>query len=170
MALNPTFEFTCASCGQIHQGSPSFSFEAPIYFSPEEKSKGNATLDSDFCVIGDEDYFIRTILEIPIQGHDEPFTWGVWVSLKKENFEAYKRGFSGGDQDGSYFGWFSNKLPFYANTVELKTKVHLKTGNERPHLELDSSNHELCRDFYDGISWDKAVRIATIVMHDVKPY
>src|SRR6266478_1691053 len=111
--LNQKFEFTCASCGQVHKGSPSFSFMAPVYFSEEEMKKGNATLDSDFCVIGNSDFFIRTILEIPIQGHDEPFTWGVWVSLKKENFEVYKSGFLSGQQDGEYFGWLSSRLPYY---------------------------------------------------------
>jgi hypothetical protein len=160
--VSQSFEFTCASCGEVHRGSPSFSYKAPVYYSGALTAKDEVSLGTDLCVIADQDYFIRTILEIPIHEHSAPFTWGVWVSLKKENFEAYRDG----NREGSYFGWLSSKLPYYADTVQLKTMAKLRPGGFRPCLQLDNSDHELCRDYRDGISWEKAVKIATIAMHE----
>jgi hypothetical protein len=171
-----TFQFKCSTCGKTHEGSPSFSFEAPYCYltlTDEDKSK-LAKLNEDFCTIENKDYFIRTVLEIPILGQTEPFTWGVWSSLSEKNFHEYVNLFKKNDITGSYFSWLSNQLPFYPDTLAIETTAHLQPNGLRPKLTVHSSNHPLSQDFQNGISWEKAVKIAEITMHrsetpEVKP-
>ena len=56
------FAFTCTSCGKMHEGSPSFAFDAPLQYTSltEEQQKSMAKLSSDLCTITDDegtDYF-----------------------------------------------------------------------------------------------------------------
>src|SRR5262249_24619929 len=41
-----------------------------------------------------------------------------------------------------YFGWLSTRLPFYPDTLLLKTHVHLRTKKLRPYIE---SNRRIIR-------------------------
>ena len=87
------FSFKCTSCGEIHEGSPSFAFKAPDpWVEQSDEIRENGKLGEDFCYYEDADglhYFARVIIEIPIHGIEEGFMWGVWVSLSKESYTHY---------------------------------------------------------------------------------
>ncbi len=87
-----TFEFRCADCGELHEGSPSFGYKKPPHYFliPEEEPDDRIHLNSDLCVIDDEEFYIRTILNIPVHDVEAPFTWGVWVSQRQEGFLCYQ--------------------------------------------------------------------------------
>lgn len=161
--MKKIFRYTCASCEQMHEGAPSFSFNAPAEYDSTSSDKSQ-TLLSDFCCLPDS-YYIRTILEIPIIGSDQPFLWGVWVSQSEENFKYYQEHFDDNLLGRETFGWFSNKIPYYKDTLNLKTKVLYQDNKDRPKLHLQESDHELSKDFHDGISMDKAIKIMGIAMH-----
>jgi len=164
------FAFTCSCCGKRHEGSPSFGYKAPMHFdqlSDEDKS-AIGKLSDDLCKIEHPegtDYFARTILEIPIHGIKEPFLWGVWVSLSQESFEKYTSTWGKHDETDSYFGWFSNRLPFYPDTINLKTNVRPRNGGARPILELQPTEHPLAIHYLHGISVHEAQQIAELAMH-----
>ncbi len=160
--MNKVFRFTCTSCGEAHEGAPSFAYDAPVYYGRDDP---DAELNSDFCVIKDQHFFVRTVLEIPIHDYPEPFTWGVWVSLSRESFGHYMTIFEDEDRSAEYFGWFSNCLPYYPDTLNLKAAVHTRPAGLRPWLELEATDHPLAIDYRDGIAWDRAVEIARIAMH-----
>lgn len=127
-----------------------------------------ATLTDDLCEIASHegtDYFARVALELPIQGVEEPFLWGVWVSLSRESFERYTSTWGEHDESDSYFGWFSNRLPYYPDTINLKTNVRPRNGGLRPYLELAPSAHPLAIHYSEGLSIQEAQRIAEKVMH-----
>ncbi len=160
----------CSECGQIHSGSPSFSFQAPApYLEQSEKVKNDGQLGSDLCRYSDDDglhNFIRVVLEIPINGVEEPFLWGVWVSLSEKNFNRYVETSDAPDESDRYFGWLCNYLPFYKNTYALKTTAHPRANGQRPYIELEKSDHELSVDFYKGISIEKAKKIWALCLHN----
>ncbi|HCH0555852.1 TPA: DUF2199 domain-containing protein [Pseudomonas aeruginosa] len=164
------FEFTCSCCGKRHEGSPSFGYKAPMYYdvlSGQDK-QSLATLTDDLCEIASHegtDYFARVALELPIQGVEEPFLWGVWVSLSRESFERYTSTWGEHDESDSYFGWFSNRLPYYPDTINLKTNVRPRNGGLRPYLELAPSAHPLAIHYSEGLSIQEAQRIAEKVIH-----
>lgn len=164
------FSFKCSSCDQIHEGAPSFAYNEPASYSDltEDDKKNNAKIDSDLCCIKvDENRFnfIRVCLEIPIHNHTEPFIWGVWVSLSDENFARYIETWDSPVESDCYFGWFNNRLPYYPNTLSLKTNVHPRLNGIRPSISLELTDHPLSIDYHEGISIARAQEIAELVMH-----
>lgn len=163
--MPPIFTFKCSSCGETHEGAPSFSFTSPIQYTElTDAEKADAHLGADLCYIGEE-RFIRVCLEVPIVGIEQPFIWGVWVSLSQPNFERYRDTYDQPVESDEYFGWFCNRLPFYPNTLNLKTLVHPRTGGIRPWLEVEETNHPLSIDFCEGITIARAQEIAEYAMH-----
>ncbi len=116
-------------------------------------------LDTDFCTINNEVFFIRTVLRIPIIDSKQPFEWGIWVSLSEKNLKRYKKVY-GTDkelEEEPYFGWFSNDIKLYPECLGIKTRVHLQGGGLRPLLELDHENpHPLCQEQHNGITLKRA--------------
>lgn len=173
-----TFQYKCHECGKIHEGSPSFSFKYPIYYFdvPEDEREKRISISDDLCQIepslDDADgaiiYCIRVILEIPIKGSNEPFTWGVWVTQSKDSFEQYVATFSEDQSAQQSFGWLAVNMPFYnesainAPLVNLECEVHLGSLGQRPKVVLWENTHSLAVDQRDGISWEKASRIANL--------
>jgi hypothetical protein len=165
------FAFTCACCGQRHEGSPSFGYPAPAHYSEltaAEKAE-RATLTDDTCQIryddGHVDYFARVVLEIPIHGVADPFLWGVWVSLSEQSYTRYTSSWGNHDESDAYFGWLSNRLPHYTNTINLRTHCHPRNGGMRPRLELEPTGHLLSVHAREGLSIAQAQAIAQIAMH-----
>jgi len=150
--------FTCACCGKQIDGLSDLAYSAPIYYDslPEEDRCRRATLDSDFCVIDGENRFIRAVCPIPVAGTEAYFAWGVWVSLSEANFHRYAASFREGHQSklGSMFGWFSNRLPVYPDTLNLPTTVAPQDGNQRPLVWIgeDRADHPLYIQQRNGIS------------------
>ncbi len=161
------FTFKCIECGKEHKGDPSFSYAAPAYYSAlsEEDQNSLGQLNSDLCTISPDDYFIRVILEIPIIDYPIPFTWGVWVSQSKTNFEWYVDNFNADNSGYQSFGWFCNTLPYYPDTINLQTVAHFQVPGQRPRIELKEVDHELYQDFANGISRSKAYQIAQRALH-----
>ena len=164
------FAFTCSCCGELHEGSPSFGYKTPMPFDllSEHDKRSIAQINDDLCKIDHPegtDYFARVVLELPIHGAEEPFLWGVWVSLSKESFDKYTSSWGEHDESDSYFGWFSNRLPYYPDTINLKTNVRPRNGNARPYLELQPSDHPLAVHYHHGLSAQEAQKIAEEAMH-----
>ncbi len=149
------FSFVCHCCGQRHEGLPDLAFDAPYYYEQlsDEQKRTIAKKSDDFCSINDEDFFIRGILFTPIIGMDLDFGWGVWVSLSRTNFQRYIELFNAEDPsgEGPYFGWFSNRMPWYPETLSLKTNVHLQPYPHRPRIELEPTDHPLSIHQREGI-------------------
>src|SRR5688572_8731452 len=82
--------FFCNTCGEFHAELPmEFGADAPaLYYSiPHDERERRCDLTSDLCVIDGEHFFIRGCLEVPAIDGPQPFVWGVWTSLSKENFK-----------------------------------------------------------------------------------
>lgn len=174
-AMAAIFAFTCTCCGKLHEGSPSFSFDAPWQYASlsEAQKESMAKLSSDFCTIthGEgTDYFIRTVLEIPIHGVTEPFAWGVWVSLSEKSFRRYVETYDDPVAGDGFFGWVCNKLPVYAHERALAADVIIQTGGRRPKLYLhhgSESDDQVVLDQLNGISIARAQELAERAQHGV---
>ena len=114
------FAYKCSCCGEVHEGSPSIAYSMPDHYAglSEEQRESMAELSSDFCTITHDegtDYFIRAVMEIPIHGVDEPFLWGIWVSLSEKSFERYCETYDSPVAGDGFFGWVCNEIPGYPN-------------------------------------------------------
>src|SRR5579864_2680399 len=129
-------EFRC-SCGAILSELPlAWHFGAPAQWPsipPEERE-----LTSDQCMIDAKYFFVRGLIEIPVVDGDHPFAWGVWVSLSETNFDRAGALWENPNRinEPPYFGWLSNSLPGYPDTMNLKAAVHSRRLGIRPYIEL----------------------------------
>jgi hypothetical protein len=83
------YAWTCKCCGKQFSTLPtSYGFDAPLlwYVLPEAERESRARLNTDFCAVDDQHFFVRGCIEVPIIGRDEKFVWGVWVSQSRESF------------------------------------------------------------------------------------
>src|SRR3546814_4726479 len=77
-----TFRFRCNSCGETHEGIPTFGADMPSiaqWISAADRPS-RVDLGTDDCVVDGERFLVRGCLEIPVQGEADPFVWGVWRS------------------------------------------------------------------------------------------
>lgn len=164
--MQRTFSFHCATCGKSHEGSPSLAFSSPYYWQDgmQESPAGDSKLNDDFCMIERRDYFIRCILEIGIHDVEEPFLWGVWITQSEKNFHDYAATFPNSPERQT-FGYFANRLPGYPDTLNLHCQVHWRSGRDRPWVGIAPSDHDLYRDWHEGISWERAVELAVPILH-----
>ena len=175
-----SFEFKCEQCKEIHRGSPSFSYASPFIpqLSDEEYAR-RVELSDDLCrvlpvsvvVNASPEYWIRVILEIPILGAKEPFTWGVWVTQSEDSFNRYRDTFDDDQSDDGSFGWLPNNLPVYSDQPlqgeidSFPCDVYWGPIGRRPKLVLHDVDHPLYRDQNEGVSWDRAIELAQITIH-----
>lgn len=164
-----TFEFLCSGCDEIHRGMPAFDASAPLsyYAIPQEEREARCELDSDACIIDGKHYFVFGCLEIPVHGQTDPFSWGVWVSLSEQSFQQWDAHYDCEQRShiGPFFGWLNAALEPYPDTVNLKTRVHLRDGFIRPFIELEPTAHALAIEQREGISVERVAELFSMVVH-----
>jgi len=160
--------FKCSKCGEWHEGFPDMGYSMPFYaneISEAERAK-RVFLTSDLCVIDDKDFFVRCMLRLPIKGTDTDFGWGVWSTLSEANFVRYQKHY---DDDMSgwepMFGYLSNRLPEYPDTLSLKLSVQPQAKGLRPNLALEPTAHPLAVDQREGMTLERAIKIAEPFLH-----
>jgi hypothetical protein len=134
---------------------------APYWDVPANKREEDVFLTSDSCVIADRFFFIRGCLDVPIIGTGEQFSWGVWVSLKEENFFIWQENYSAARRShiGPFFGWLCTQVPGYPETLHLKATAYLRDNSKRPYIELEKTEHPLAVEQRDGITVDRVQEI-----------
>jgi hypothetical protein len=162
--------FVCSTCGRWHAGLPlDWAFNAPIYWQqiPEGERSQRGHLSDDFCVIDDRDFFVRGVLAIPIIGSKELFMWGVWVTLSQPHFDRMQKLWNDPQiiEEPPYFGWLSNNIPIYPNTLNLKTHVYSKNVKHRPFVELEQTDHRLAVEQRTGITYKRVEEIVALMTH-----
>ncbi|MEV6213004.1 DUF2199 domain-containing protein [Kitasatospora sp. NPDC051914] len=160
--------FTCTCCNSHHSDVPmNFSSPAPAHWDESLAEDPDSLLSSDQCVIKGEHFFVRGLVEIPVIGSDEVFSWGVWVSLSATNFARAAEVWDtpGRENEPPYFGWFSTELPIYRpTTINLKTRLHTRPVGERPWIDLEPTDHPLAVEQRTGITMDRVREIAAAVL------
>jgi hypothetical protein len=119
-------------------------------------------------VIKGQHFFIRGLIEIPVIGSEDIFSWGAWVSLSRDNFARALEMWNteGREAEGPYFGWLSTELALYsAGTTNLKTNAHTRPVGKRPFIELEPTDHPLAIEQRTGITQDRVREIAMAVLH-----
>lgn len=167
--------WTCRGCGGTHTGLFDLVVACPYLWPAEEPAVANGeiagrqhVLTEDFCILRGEHRFIRGVLGLPIAGSGGAVLgFGVWSSLSEASFLAYAETFNAGGAGtaGPWFGWFSNRLPFYPDTLNLKCRVHPQDGRRRPQIELEPTDHPLAIDQRQGIPLDRVLEIYAAAGH-----
>jgi hypothetical protein len=171
--------WTCIACAMEHQGVFDLGCSRPDFWQPAGDPLPNSAVTSsthclteDLCILEGEHYFVRCILQLPLVGAPgEHFAFGIWSSLSGKNFEIYTATFDTGEQAdlGPWFGWFSNRLRGYPETLRLKCLVHPQAGRQRPRIELQDCDHPLARESREGITYERLLEIYAAYGHTPSP-
>jgi hypothetical protein len=170
-------EWICPNCGLKHAGLFDLAlgkpeqWPGPEEYRPNSEARGARNiLTEDFCVLDGEHYFVRCVLELPIIGVPEQrFGFGTWSTLSRKNFDIYVETFDTGEQAhlGPWFGWFSNRLLGYPDTLNLKCQVRPRDGRLRPLIGLEPTGHPIANDQADGITFDRILELYALSGHDI---
>ena len=168
------FAFKCTCCGEVHEGSPSIGYQMPDQYAclSEKQREAMGKLSSDFCTLTHDegtDYFIRAVLEVPIHGVEEPFPWGIWVSLSEKSFTRYVDTYDEPVAGDGFFGWVCNSIPAYPYDGSRPADVVVQLGGQRPKVVLhrgDPEDDALVIDQMNGISVARAQEIAERLLHE----
>jgi hypothetical protein len=153
--------YRCSTCGKTHDDLPHMGLDYPDHYFdvPENQRAQRVELTSDTCIIDNEDFFIRGVIEIHVHDYPEVFGFGVWISQKQENFYKYLENFDSANI-GPFFGWLCNRVSYYKqDTLLMKTMAHFRGDGLRPFIELEESDHPLALDQRNGITLAKAWEI-----------
>lgn len=161
----------CGSCDEVHHGlAYSFAYTAPdAWFGLSWWRRRRSNLQSDTCEIDRTHFFIRGLIEIPVQGGDEPvFSWNIWTSLSRDNFHRATEHWYDPERvhEPPYFGWLSVELaPTYPTTTNLKINVHTRELGVRPYLELEPTDHPLAVEQREGITVERVRKLNELLLH-----
>jgi hypothetical protein len=167
----PLDGYFCATCGQFHSGLPiSYAADSPDSYAwlKESEREERAVLGSDQCIIDEEKYFLRGLIELPIIGFTDVFLWGVWASIWKEDFDEISKHWDTPGREGMigpYKGRLNNGLSEYPDTFNLKCNIRIQPVGSRPLFYIDEPDHPLAKEQRHGISLDRIQQIASCLMH-----
>jgi hypothetical protein len=166
--------FQCASCGEWHAELPlNLGFAEPLQVAELDEAEGErcVTKLGDFRLLerdGQVDRFVRGVVEIPIIGTTDNFCYGVWASLSEKSYAAASAAYAEDAPAGPFFGWFSNRLAGYPETLNLKTDVRVRT-KVRPTIALEPTDHPLSIEQRQGITLDRVKEIIQRALHPSQP-
>ena len=160
--------FTCEVCGKAHVGALRdirMSLPQPIFLLDEDERRRRAYVEDDFAVLHTQDadrYFVRALLELPIDEEDGYFGYGAWVEVSEADVAALGELWDDeeGRRAGPFTGALANELSPYAFTEGLPVRIRLRDVELLPLVELDDANHELVRAQRRGISRHRAHELA----------
>jgi hypothetical protein len=155
----------CPLCDQEHDALPLvFGADAPWrLFVPEEEFAERVALEPNLCVIDKKYFFVRGHIQLPIEGHDEPFTWSVWCSVSQDSFGRMMDSWNDPERVNGepYFGWLNTSLPMYEQeTLHMKTMLHERGPGTVPLVVLEPTDHPLAVEQREGIAMKRVHHIA----------
>jgi hypothetical protein len=162
--------FTCGICYEWHDNLPmSYSVRAPMAVAviPEHQLDRRVIFTLDQCIIDGRDFYLRGRIPVPIIGMEQPFIWGVWARISKEDFTRANDMWKvpGRENEPPFRGWLDSAIPFYGDTLNLALRVWTQVVGRRPSFELLDSTHPVAREQQDGVSMQRVRDIAAEFVH-----
>jgi len=164
--------WTCSVCGTEHEGLPlDWSHDSPTYWDGGRNDED--LLTSDICSwtddAGERSYFVRGVLHVPVAELDDSLRYGVWSSLSRQSFERVLELWDdpARTEEPAYFGWLSNSLPNYPETLNLPASVVTAELELRPNIVLHDGEHPLVREQREGITVERLLELVGPGLHEV---
>jgi len=161
----------CSRCGEEHEGLPlDWAFDKPDYW--EGPRAGGDELTGDTCIWTDDAderaYFVRGVLHVPVRDTGQVFGYGVWTSLSERSYTRMIERWDDDDREDEppYFGYLSNSLAGYPDTLSLHLAVVTRSVKLRPSFVLLSAQeHPLVQEQWQGIDSARVQEIAELNLH-----
>lgn len=195
--------YACACCGQTYGGLFDIAFDHPDPWphgalrdtGQAVLTVGADSLGTDLCEVEGQGY-VRGSLPLALDGTDQVFSFGVWVSLHRDNFRTYAASFVPQKQRSDTgalgwlcrtladrlapkrpasplpdcFGWLSNYLPGVDVLEFLPCDVVFQGDHTRPTIWVHEEAHPLAAMQRQGISFDTLLDIYAKSGTDLRPH
>jgi len=167
MEAASAYTFECATCGARH-GSLTISeaFELPddVWAIPKAERESRAKFNLDLCRMAGRQFF-RCVLHLPFTARDDDFTWGVWVEVDEDTFQAY---LALSNRDGAneppMTGRLANRIPGYEDANEEPVSIQFGSSTDRPQLLMTAgSTTSLALDQRNGLDEGRYHEILTAI-------
>lgn len=172
-------EFECPCCGQTFGGVFDIGYDHPdpwphgnlMDTDKDILVVGEHKLSSDLCVF-DGGYYIRCTLPLPILGTDQTFSYGVWGSVKDENYDAYISAWQKDDYSvfPGCFACLMNDLPGWPSEDWLPCDLETGESSDRPVLWVHEDKHPLATAQREGITFDRLLDLYAAAGTDIRPH
>lgn len=168
--------FWCRSCAAAHQGMFDLAAHAPSAWpgSREYEPIGALTfertfLSEDFAFHEGGYFFLRCVLELPVEGVGRPFGFGCWAMVAQPDFMAYWDDFDNPEPASAepWSGLLANDLKPFPAGANLACAVRVQPNRKRPKIELTDDGHPLTRAQQKGITADDLLSIYRANGHDI---
>lgn len=161
--------FFCSKCGQFHEELVmNFGADAPgVYYSvPPNERDQRCDLTSDICVIDQDAFYVRGLIEIPVLDGTLPFAWGVWVGINFQNFRRMFELWESPERvnEPPFPGWLATALPLYPETLDLNVFVYNRPVGQCPTIKI-AADHPLAIEQRIGITLDRVRAISEEILH-----
>lgn len=168
--------FWCRSCASAHEGMFDLAAHAPEAWpgSRDYEPIGALAFDrhflsQDFAFRLGGYFFVRCVLDIPVDGMDRPFGFGCWARVRPEDFRAYWDDFDNPEPEPAepWQGLLQNDLKPFPSGIDLPCAVRVQPDRKRPKIELTGDGHPLTRAQRGGITADDLLSIYRAHGHDI---
>jgi len=164
-------KYNCEICGKKHAIYTSLEIPFPRIISEiEEKERDNRVKEIDgFYIVDDTLLFANGWVNIEVEGKEFPFFyWKTWTSISKEKFMDNLEELNSGNVI-EFDGKLEEDLPFYLNSIDLKSKTLIQAANEGMIVEiLIQEESKLKEDQSKPISEKRMIEIMQMIHHHPK--
>jgi hypothetical protein len=164
----------CPYCGEIHDFDDlEVGFDLPddVFAIPEPERSSRSRSTPDLCVLDDERYFLRGVLDFPCDDRRTPFGVGLWVETSKQSYDRYVELYSDPDQGNEppFCGTIANTLDGYWDLRGVPVSIQLVSANERPSLVVTDPTHPAAHDQTQGVPAETLYELLWSNLHPDEP-
>ena len=131
-----------------------FARPEPVDQIPEAERPAKVKQNNDLSSIGDERYFVRSLLPLPVTEREKPYNLGVWAEVTEEAFFRILDLWDEPDQETepAFHATLQNRIPHLPETCGLPVTLHLTGPKTRPRLVVPPSDHPLHEQQFQGVT------------------
>jgi hypothetical protein len=166
--------FVCSVCGEHHDElmlDIRMGLPEPVFELSEEERAQRAEFGEDSGIYresdGQEHYYVRGLLEVPIPSLDRYFGYGAWIEVDGASYDRLGELWDDerGREEPPFSGRLANELAPYQGTFGLPVMLQLREVELLPVVELVDTDHRLRAEQQNGITEERAQELAATVMH-----
>lgn len=152
----------CTCCGKIHRLDElelCYRRPDPVVALGREERDATARETDDLCSIGEDHYFIRAVLPLPVWERERSYNLGVWAQVSQDAFFRVIDLWDDPDQanEPPFEAMLANRLPDLPDTSGMPVQLELTGPKTRPRIVVPaSSQHPLHEEQRRGITAHRA--------------
>lgn len=133
-----------------------------LYDMSEMQRKDGARYDSDRCRIGSNNFFVKGVLHLPLQGAPRTFVLGLWAKISRADFRVYLEHWNrDGTAQPPFVGHIANASVGYPGLLHHEVMIQLGPVDQRPTFQA-LPGHCVAQEQKDGVTRARVLELLTL--------